>query len=421
MAQLIAAGEVGESDGPLNVDSLRETESKYDSLVARVRKENKEQASLMNVEPLTLKQAQALLDPGQTLVEYFVGPEQTFIWVVRRNSFKGISVDVSQADLAKRVTAVRTAISGIAPVKEYQSLASDLYRMLIAPILPHTRGNELIVVPHGVLHYLPFQALYSPKRRYLIEDYTIAYMSSASLLQFVREKRKLQSDRVLAFGNPELTSDRENLRYAELEIAEVAKTFPRSAVFSKKDATESRFKTLARDYDIIHFATHSELDEENPLSSRILLTQSGFEDGKLEVREIFEMELKAGLVVLSACETALGKLSSGDELVGLTRAFIYAGTPSVMASLWKVDDASTADLMGSFYRNLKSKSKVESLRQAQLAMIHGKVGTNLLAQRGVGGVGKLGEAPARKSLTQESVARSHPYFWAPFILVGDGK
>ncbi len=135
------------------------------------------------------------------------------------------------------------------------------------------------------------------------------------------------------------------------------------------------------------------------------------------------MDLKANLVVLSGCETAMGKLSTGDELVGLTRAFIYAGTPSVVASLWKVDDSSTAHLMANFYKNLKTMTKVEALRQAQLNLIRGNVSSDLLARRGIGGIGKLGEVPAPNSLSQNSlsVSTSHPYFWAPFILVGDGK
>lgn len=138
------------------------------------------------------------------------------------------------------------------------------------------------------------------------------------------------------------------------------------------------------------------------------------------------MDLHASLVVLSACDTGLGKLSSGDELVGLTRAFIYAGTPSVVASLWNVEDSSTAALMASFYKNLKTMSKVESLRQAQLNLINGKSSSDLLARRGIGGVGKLGETPAVKTVAESSdvpmpVSTSHPYFWAPFILVGDGK
>ena len=172
-----------------------------------------------------------------------------------------------------------------------------------------------------------------------------------------------------------------------------------------------------------HFATHAELNENDPLSSAVLLVKDAKEDGRLEVREIFGMDLKANLVVLSGCETGLGKLSTGDELVGLTRAFIYAGTPSVMASLWKVDDASTAQLMSNFYRNLKTMTKVEALRQAQLALIRGSGQSELLARRGVGGIGKLGETassalPVPSSL---SISTSHPYFWAPFVLVGDGK
>jgi CHAT domain-containing protein len=116
----------------------------------------------------------------------------------------------------------------------------------------------------------------------------------------------------------------------------------------------------------------------------------------LEVKEIFQLDLKAGLVVLSACETGLGKLSTGDELVGLTRAFIYAGTPTVVASLWKVQDMSTTELMASFYKNLRTMNKVEALRQAQLGLI-------------------------RNQDAAGSLPTSHPYFWAPFILVGDGK
>ena len=116
-----------------------------------------------------------------------------------------------------------------------------------------------------------------------------------------------------------------------------------------------------------------------------------------------------------------------DLLVALTRAFIYAGTPSVIVSLWKVDDSSTAALMGSFYKNLKSMSKVEALRQAQLELIKGEARSQLLAKRGVGGIGKLGETPQLKSDSPNtvsvsiSVSVSHPYFWAPFVLVGDGK
>jgi CHAT domain-containing protein len=191
-------------------------------------------------------------------------------------------------------------------------------------------------------------------------------------------------------------------------------------VLLRQDASEAKIKRLSPRYDVLHFAAHAALSEKEPLASSILLAKDDGEDGRLEAREIFGMNLNANLVVLSGCETGLGKLSRGDELVGLTRAFIYAGTPSVVASLWKVDDASTSQLMSDFYKNLKTMTKVEALRRAQLAMFHGNGESDLIARRGVGGIVKLGDAPAVASPSQQS-STSHPYFWAPFILVGDGR
>src|SRR5262249_37384608 len=176
-------------------------------------------------------------------------------------------------------------------------------------------------------------------------------------------------------------------------------------------------------YDILHFATHAQLNEDDPLSSAVLLAKEGKEDGRLEERGIFGVDVKGKLVVLSGWGTAVCKNSTCHEVVGLTRAFIYAGSPSVVASLWNVDDSSTAQLMASFYRNLKTMSKVEALRQAQLELIRGEGRSDMLARRGVGGVGKLGETPSAQlsAPSSNSVSTSHPYFWAPFILVGDGN
>lgn len=279
-------------------------------------------------------------------------------------------------------------------------------------------------MPHDVLHYLPFQALVSSSGRYLIEDYSIHYLSSASLMKFTTAKRRARrGERVLALGNPELAGSKVGLQFAELEAKEIQRLYPESTVLLNRKATEKSVKDLSTKHDILHFAAHAELNEKDPLSSAILLAKDGKEDGRLTVKEIFEMDLNADLVVLSGCETGLGKLSRGDEFVGLTRAFIYAGTPSVVASLWKVEDSSTAALMGSFYKNLKTMSKSEALRQAQLELIRGKVGAELLAMRGVGGITKGGEDSRVESSSpvSSSVSSVHPYFWAPFVLVGDGK
>src|SRR5262245_6206321 len=402
---------------------LREAEKAYDSFLAKVRKQNKEQTSLMTVEPLTLKEVQELLQPGTTLVEYFVGPVGTRVWIIEKERMQSIRIRLGKQDLAERVKTLRDSIFALGEKEKFNESSTSLYQELIQPVLPHPGGKELIIVPHDVLHYLPFHALRSPDGRYLIEKYPISYLSSASLLQFVKEKRKAGGEKVLAFGNPDLGDPDKNLEFAELEAKEVKAAYPESSVYIGKEATEEKSKTFSPNHDILHFATHAQLNEDDPLSSAVLLAKEDTEDGRLEVREIFGLDLKANLVVLSGCDTALGKLSTGDELVGLTRAFIYAGTPSVVASLWSVDDSSTAHLMASFYRNLKTMSKVEALRQAQLELIRGEGRSDMLARRGVGGIGKLGETQKSESPSQNpiSVSTSHPYFWAPFVLVGDGK
>jgi len=400
-------------------ENLEEAEKSYADSLNAVRQRNPEQASLISVEPLSLKQVQELLEPQQALLQYLVAPQKLYLWVVTGQQVRAIEIPLSQKELVKKVQAFRAAISELRPLKEAQTIARELYGEIAAPAMSLIRGKELIVVPHDVLHYLLFQALYSPGGRYLVEDYSISYLSSASLMQFTKAKRRAVGQKVLAVGNPSFEASNVGLPMSELEASEIRRLYPQSTVMARADAKEEKVKALSPTHDVLHFATHAELNKNDPLSSAVLLAKGGGEDGRLEVREIFGMDLKASLVVLSGCETALGNLSQGDELVGLTRAFIYAGTPSVVASLWKVDDASTASLMSGFYKSLKSRTKVEALRQAQLEMIRGKVNTNLLAQRGVGGVAKLGQTPVRNS--QGSISTSHPYFWAPFILVGEGK
>ena len=370
---------------------LTRAERAYSIFLSKVRKEDKEQASLMTVEPLGLKEVQELLDSGTSLLEYFVTGKEVFAWVVEREKLQFQRVELRKDKLSGLVKTLRDSIFTLGEREKFNDTSAVLYRQLIEPLLPHISGKELIIVPHDVLHYLPFHALVGSDGRYLIEKYPVYYLSSASLLQFVKEKRKAGGEKVLAFGNPDLGDPEKNLEFAELEAKEVKAAYPESSVYIRKEATEEKSKALSANHDILHFATHAELNEDDPLSSAVLLAREDKEDGRLEVREIFGMELKAKLVVLSGCETGLGKLSTGDELVGLTRAFIYAGTPSVVASLWSVDDSSTAHLMASFYRNLKTMSKVEALRQAQLGLIRGEGRSDMLARRGVGGIGKLGE------------------------------
>ena len=162
--------------------------------------------------------------------------------------------------------------------------------------------------------------------------------------------------------------------------------YSQSKAFYRQEATETKLKQESKFYNIIHIACHGEFDRENPLFSCLLLAPSADDDGRLMTNEIFGLQLKAYLVTLSACETGLGKIEKGDDIIGLTRAFITAGASSIIASLWKINDVASAVLIKRFYRYLKQNSKIDALRQAQL----------FIKQR-----------------------YKHPAFWASFVLTGD--
>ena len=368
---------------------LEEAQKAYGEFLAKVRKENKEQASLMSVEPLTLKELQELLDPGVSVLEYFVVRQAVLLWVVEKERLRFVRIPIERTELVKKVSALRDTIYQVGEKEKFRSHAQELYKLLIEPALADIRGKELLIIPHDVLHYLPYQALVSDKGRYLIQDYPIYYLSSASLMQFTREKRRAskgQEERALVMGNPSLGDQAFNLRFAEREAKEIARVYPKSAVYLKTEATKPKAVSLSPDYDILHFAVHGEFDQDDPLSSGLLLAAGGKGEGKLKASEIFSLNLKADMVVLSACETGLGKITNGDEIIGLTRAFIYAGAPSVVTTLWKVNDRASYELVQEFYTNLKTKKKSEALRQAQLKIMK--------------------EFP-------------HPFFWAAYELNGE--
>jgi len=266
---------------------------------------------------------------------------------------------------------------------------SEFYELIIAPFEKEIKTKNLIVVPHGVLHKVPFSAL-TDGQKYMVDKYAISFLPAASLMEHVVKKRKTEKDSLLVFANPK--TDSTPLDFAEAEGKAISKMFLQNEFYSGEKATETIAKKKAPAFNIIHFATHGEFNVHQPLQSGLLLAKDEENDGSLQVHEIFGMDLKsANLVTLSACETALSKVLGGDDLVGLSRGFIYAGTPSILATLWKVDDPATSRLMEFFYKNWKQgMSKPEALRKAQLDL---------------------------KNIPQYK----HPYYWAPFVMIGDWK
>lgn len=379
------APEVG---GVVDADRARQqveaAERAYRAFLERVREENLEQASLMTVEPITLEEIQGLLPEGTTLLEYLVTEHESLLWVIDRSRIEVVRLPIARRLLVEQVRAFRMAIAEQGEMERVRVLATALYERLLLAARPHIRGDRLLIAPHDVLHYLPFGALRSTEGRWLVQDYTLSTLPSASVLKYLQDKGQGVSDRVLAVGNPDL-GPALALRYAEREARAVGERYPGATVLTRQAATEAKVKAVSSEMGLLHFATHGELNEQDPLSSALLLVPGGNEDGRLEVRELFGLDLNARLVVLSACETGLGMLSRGDELVGLQRAFLYAGTPAVVTTLWKVDDRASFLLMREFYDQLKTRGPAEALRQAQTQVVR--------------------DFP-------------HPFSWAAFVLTG---
>jgi CHAT domain-containing protein len=357
-------GGAEESDAPRA--PVETAEREYRAFLERVRKENLEQASLMTVEPVTLPEIQGLLPENTTLLEYLVTEAEVILWIVDRQRAMVVRVPVDGRTLVSQVRRFRGAIANQAPLADIEAQAEALYRHLVAPARGEIRGDRLLIVPHGVLHYLPFATLRSPAGRWLVEDFALGTLPSASVLRYLADKGVGAPGRALVVGNPDVGAGLA-LRWAEREARLVGQREQGATVLVRGDATEAQVKKLIESAGLVHFATHGELNESDPLSSGLLLVPGGGEDGRLEVRELFGLDLHARLVVLSACETGLGKLSRGDDLVGLQRAFLYAGTPAIVTTLWKVDDRASYELVRAFYERLADAGPVQALRDAQLA------------------------------------------------------
>lgn len=348
----------------------------------KISRTSPELASLVTVTPLDVAEIQQLLPSDETLVEYFGTKDTLYVFIVDRNGIRGIKLDVP--GLNRKIDAFRKHIMNPGS-DQFKGEGQALYKKLIHPLEGMITSKNLTIVPHGALHYLPFNAL-SMKEGFLIDRYNIRVLPSASVMKFLKDRREGHVGNLLAFGNPDLGDPTYDLPGAQNEAIAITKDQPKSKLFIRKQATETAVKRFGEQFRYIHFATHGTFDAEKPLSSGLLMTGDGENDGTLTVGELYDLRLPADLVTLSACETALGKVANGDDVVGFTRGFLYAGVSSIVSSLWKVDDQATSILMQQFYASLKESDKRNALRAAQLKV--------------------------------KNTYNSHPYFWAAFQITG---
>lgn len=411
-------------------------------------------AALTQIQDVSLPTIQNLLDENTILLEYSLGKDNSYLWLVTSNSVKCYKLTSSaeiekQAQIVYKLLVNRDLYTNLKTTSslesEYKLAVSKLSELILVPVSSQLENKRLLVVADGMLQYIPFSILsknnsldktanFTP----LILENEVINLPSAATLLLLREKKENSNNTITIIADPVFTSSDPRIKQQIVKntnkqqedktkresnlLAKISKEREINNIndlsrlpFSRQEATTiagllakenyQQFLDFDADYDlltrgklssnkVLHFATHSIINNVYPELSGIVLSLVDREgkpkNGFLQLQEIYNLKFSADLVVLSACQTALGKEIKGEGLVGLTRGFMYAGAKQVIASLWKVDDRATAELMKYFYQNLfkNNQSPSQALREAQLQMM---------------------KQPRWKS----------PYYWAAFVLQGD--
>jgi CHAT domain-containing protein/tetratricopeptide (TPR) repeat protein len=422
-------------------EELSKADEEQSNWLRELRSRHPSYADFKYPEPLKLEKAQRMLADHSLVLAYSLGEQESFLFAVSRDGYRVAKLPRS-SDVGESVEKLIAAITDRAgaSLEQYRAQAIKLYKDLIQPAGELLAGKrELIIIADDALHRLPFETLISPsiagepasvrsdysKWPYLVRQFAVTYAPSVSALASLRDYHKetgAPQKAFVAYSDPNYdqqnapavvvalrsAGDGQQLKLGRLlnsrrEVEGIAKLFAKNEadLYLEDSASEENVKAKDRlsRYRIVHFSAHGLVNEMRPRFSSIVLSLPKVdkegnalsqEDGLLSAYEILNLKLNADLVVLSACQTGMGKEIKGEGMMGLMRAFMYAGTPSVMVSLWNVNDRSAADLMIRFYKHLwkprsEKLNKAEALRKAQLEVI------------------ALG---------------NKPYHWAPFILVG---
>jgi CHAT domain-containing protein len=348
-----------------------------------------------------LDEVQGRLSPDEIFVEYLVTEYSTLAVVITSDASGVLTIDIGREQLADLIAFARGAIERERTGSDADLWVAPLRRLYTALIGPIERDgwlkgkSRLLLAPHAELHYLPFQALIPSRNRveFLIERFAIGYAPSAAVWVGLSDR----PGSGVGSGLLALAPRSSDLPGSGYEVRAITGLFGSQAhALVGAEATEEAFVEAADRFGVLHLATYGSMNRANPLFSWLDLAPGETGDARLEVHEVYGLQLDARLVVLSACETALGagthtNAPAGDDWVSLTRAFLSAGADNVVASLWRVEDLATADLMESFYRELgEGAPLVDAL------------------------------ATAQRTLIQDSHA-AHPFYWAGFSLVGEAR
>ena len=401
---------------------------RYDSLVNFLEVKYPDYYKLKYSEPtVSIKAIQNQLENDRALVEYMLSDSMLTTFVINKYHFKVFTQPINSTfkkDI-QVLAASTTNNSMMSPTEQdyaaYTGSAYRLYKILIQPIEYSFHEKKLIIIPDGEIGYISFDMLLTKpvsasnmdyrKLPYLIRNKVISYSTSAILQYSGFQKRERKATRNLLAIAPSYENLTDSVKTAftdengkkvyllpipgiEKELKGIKHTLSAKTI-EGKDATEERFKKEVGKYNILHLAMHTLINNSEPMLSKLVFYQDNdtLEDGMLNTYELFNMDLNAGLAVLSACNTGSGKLLKGEGIMNLARGFIYAGVPGIVMTMWSVEDQASSDIVNKFYKYLKDgMSKDEALRQAKLDF-----------------------------LAQGDPLKSHPFYWAAYVNIGDNS
>ena len=431
----LLSGKHTEEQALASAKEMNALTSEYDGVQAQIRQASPRYAALVEPSPIGVEAIQKqVLDQNTLLLEYALGEQKSFVWAMTPDSIKVFELPgratieleakrfyqlLTQRDVTLPNETVASKQQRLSHAdSEYPAAAANMSRMLLAPVAAELKQKRIVVVAEGVLQYVPFSALPSPGAggsRPLIVEHEIVTAPSASVLALLREEfanRKPATKAVAVLADPVFSAndgrlnrntslaadssvpgdaqrsaaesglgDLVRLRFSRVEADEIARLAADKRNLKALDFSANRaVATDAKlgDYRIVHFATHSLINNQHPDLSGIVLSlvneQGKPQNGFLRLYDIYNLKLNADLVVLSSCQTALGKEIKGEGLVGLTRGFMYAGAPRVVASFWRIDDRATAEMMRRFYESMLKDglTPAAALRTAQVSMLSEK-------------------------------------------------
>ncbi|MDH3393648.1 MAG: CHAT domain-containing protein, partial [Desulfobulbaceae bacterium] len=380
----LAAAEADVVNAPveLSAEKLAARLASLDAARRQLEKQAPALASLVTVKPVSFTDLQQSVGDDEVVLVFHKAGETLYTFALDRRGIKVVSSPL--AGLVDQVSTFRETIADFES-DAYRHQARLLYDRLFLPVDETLTFKRLTVVPTGVLYYLPFAALLDQDNRFVVQRVTLRVLPSLSIIPLLNQGIDTNR-RFLVYGNPDRGDEAMDLPGAELEAEAVAELSSDSTLCLRQKASATRFRSIAGGYGYIHIASHGEFRSDAPLQSRLLLSPVGKDSGDLTVNDLYGMRLSARLVVLSACETALSQISSGDEMIGLQRGFLYAGADGFVGSLWSIADESTTLVMTRMYQLVeKGMDAAAALRQSQM----------------------------------ESMQKyAHPFYWAPFQYTG---